>query len=167
MLCTFGPPLERRCRFILKFEDRDMDDLHFDNEPEAIAAFRSYRRRNADFCKTRLRRSDMQPEQLPKRVRDYQGHLGTAVQYLGKGHYRVEWDEPPIRATNDQRVEIPSRTVGWDFNLQRVSSSEQLYRVSEAINNDPNLWPHEGLISDADLAAALRIAAAALQREGR
>lgn len=117
-----------------------------------------------------------QPEHLPKRMRDYLGHLGTAVEYLGKGHYRVEWDEPPIRATNDeppiratndQRVVIPSRTVGWDFNLQRVSSSEQLYRVSEAINNDPNLWPHEGLISDADLVTALRIAAAALQREGR
>lgn len=39
MLCTFGPPQERRRRYILKFEDADMADMHFDDKVEAVAEF--------------------------------------------------------------------------------------------------------------------------------
>jgi hypothetical protein len=41
-LCTFGPPAERCSRFILKFEDVDVADMHFTNRSEAIRAFRSF-----------------------------------------------------------------------------------------------------------------------------
>jgi hypothetical protein len=40
MLCTFGPPNERKKRFILRFEDADKADMHFDDEAEAVAMFR-------------------------------------------------------------------------------------------------------------------------------
>lgn len=42
ILCTFGPPSERRRHWILKFEDADVDDMHFDQEYEAHDAFRRY-----------------------------------------------------------------------------------------------------------------------------
>ena len=35
-LCTFGPPSERKRRWILKFEDADVGDMHFNNETEAM-----------------------------------------------------------------------------------------------------------------------------------
>jgi hypothetical protein len=38
-LCTFGPPAERRRRWILKFEDTDASDMHFTDEAEAHAMF--------------------------------------------------------------------------------------------------------------------------------
>jgi len=37
VLTTFGPPAERRRRFIIKFEDADMADMHFICELEATA----------------------------------------------------------------------------------------------------------------------------------
>lgn len=36
MLCTDGPIANRERRWILKFEDADMGDMHFDNESEAM-----------------------------------------------------------------------------------------------------------------------------------
>jgi hypothetical protein len=39
-ICTFGPPKERRRRWIIKFEDADMGEMHFDNEHEAITKFK-------------------------------------------------------------------------------------------------------------------------------
>jgi len=39
-LCTFGPPSERQRRWILKFEDDDVDDMQFDDEAEALERFR-------------------------------------------------------------------------------------------------------------------------------
>lgn len=41
-LCTFGPPLKRKRRWILKFEDADAGDMHFDNQEEAEGAFDKY-----------------------------------------------------------------------------------------------------------------------------
>lgn len=41
-LCTYGPPNERQQYWILKFEDADVDDMHFRNSDEAYAAFRRY-----------------------------------------------------------------------------------------------------------------------------
>lgn len=41
-LCTFGPPDERERRWILKFEDVDVDDMHFTAEPDAMRAFDRY-----------------------------------------------------------------------------------------------------------------------------
>lgn len=41
-LCTFGPPTERRRRWILKFEDADVDDMHFEEREEAERAWRRY-----------------------------------------------------------------------------------------------------------------------------
>jgi hypothetical protein len=38
-LCTFGPPGERKRLWILMFEDRDMGDMYFNAEAEALAAF--------------------------------------------------------------------------------------------------------------------------------
>lgn len=38
-LCTFGPPHERKRHWILKFEDADVGDMHFDDQAEAMAAF--------------------------------------------------------------------------------------------------------------------------------
>ena len=40
MLCTFGPPLERQRRWVLTFEDADVEDMHFDNEDEAMQKFK-------------------------------------------------------------------------------------------------------------------------------
>jgi len=40
VLCTFGPPNERRKRWILKFEDTEMSDMHFDDEVEAKSCWR-------------------------------------------------------------------------------------------------------------------------------
>lgn len=42
VLCTFGPPNERKRHWILKFEDTDVGDMHFDNELTALMAFRSF-----------------------------------------------------------------------------------------------------------------------------
>lgn len=39
VLCTYGPPAERRRRWILKFEDPDVNDMHFDDEAEALIMF--------------------------------------------------------------------------------------------------------------------------------
>lgn len=39
VLCTYGPPAERKRHWILKFEDADMSDMHFDNEEEAVKRF--------------------------------------------------------------------------------------------------------------------------------
>lgn len=39
VLCTFGPPKERRRHWILKFEDTDRDDMHFDDEGQAMRMF--------------------------------------------------------------------------------------------------------------------------------
>lgn len=39
MLCTDGPPNERTRCWILKFDDRDMGDMHFDNEGDAMRAW--------------------------------------------------------------------------------------------------------------------------------
>ena len=39
VLCTFGPPANRKRRWILKFEDRDVADMHFDDEGEAMHAW--------------------------------------------------------------------------------------------------------------------------------
>lgn len=39
MLCTFGPPSERKRHWILVFEDADVDDMHFDDEGEAMRDF--------------------------------------------------------------------------------------------------------------------------------
>lgn len=41
-LCTFGPPAERERRWILKFEDADVGDMHFAAEPDAMRAFERY-----------------------------------------------------------------------------------------------------------------------------
>ena len=41
-LCTFGPPEARKRHWILKFEDTDVGDMHFDDEQEALAAFEKY-----------------------------------------------------------------------------------------------------------------------------
>lgn len=38
-LCTFGPPLERKRKFILRFEDRFRGEMFFDDEGEAVAMF--------------------------------------------------------------------------------------------------------------------------------
>jgi len=38
-LCTFGPPAQRRPHWILRFEDAEMADMHFDDEDEAMARF--------------------------------------------------------------------------------------------------------------------------------
>jgi hypothetical protein len=35
-LCTFGPPQERKPIWIVKFEDANRGEAHFDNENEAI-----------------------------------------------------------------------------------------------------------------------------------
>lgn len=39
VLCTYGPPTERKARFILKFDDADVRDMHFDDQGDAIAAY--------------------------------------------------------------------------------------------------------------------------------
>lgn len=39
MLCTYGPPSERKRHWILKFEDADKGDMHFDDEAEALRMF--------------------------------------------------------------------------------------------------------------------------------
>lgn len=39
MLCTYGPPNERKRHWILKFEDADKDDMHFEDEQEAMRMF--------------------------------------------------------------------------------------------------------------------------------
>jgi hypothetical protein len=36
MLCTYGPQAERQRHWILKFDDPDRCDMHFDNESEAM-----------------------------------------------------------------------------------------------------------------------------------
>lgn len=41
-LCTYGPPLDRKPHWILKFEDADRGEMHFDNEDEAHSAFDKY-----------------------------------------------------------------------------------------------------------------------------
>lgn len=38
-LCTYGVPSERKPVWIVKFEDADRGDAHFDNEAEAIMFF--------------------------------------------------------------------------------------------------------------------------------
>lgn len=38
-LCTFGPKAERKRRWILKFEDADVGDMHFNDQAEAEGAF--------------------------------------------------------------------------------------------------------------------------------
>jgi hypothetical protein len=38
-LCTFGPRAERKRHWILKFEDADIEDMHFDDQDEALSAF--------------------------------------------------------------------------------------------------------------------------------
>jgi hypothetical protein len=38
-LCTFGPEAERQRHWILKFEDADKSDMHFDDEAEAMKMF--------------------------------------------------------------------------------------------------------------------------------
>lgn len=42
-LCTFGPPAERKRYWILKFEDRDVGDMHFTVEPDAMRAWDRYK----------------------------------------------------------------------------------------------------------------------------
>ena len=42
VICTFGPPAERRRHWILIFEDADVGDMHFDDELEAHEAFERY-----------------------------------------------------------------------------------------------------------------------------
>ena len=39
MLCTYGPPKERKRHWILKFDDPEHGDMHFDNEDQAMRAF--------------------------------------------------------------------------------------------------------------------------------
>lgn len=41
-LCTYGPPAERKRRWILKFDDPDAGDMHFAAEPDAMRAFERY-----------------------------------------------------------------------------------------------------------------------------
>lgn len=41
-LCTFGQPAERKPQWILKFEDADVGDMHFDDEVEAIENFKRF-----------------------------------------------------------------------------------------------------------------------------
>jgi len=38
-LCTFGPPAERKRRWILRFADTDVGDMHFDDEGAAHKKF--------------------------------------------------------------------------------------------------------------------------------
>ena len=38
-LCTHGPEPERKRHWILKFEDADKEDMHFDDEAEAMKMF--------------------------------------------------------------------------------------------------------------------------------
>lgn len=40
MLCTFGPPDERKQTWVLVFEDNDMGDCVFKNEEDAMTAFK-------------------------------------------------------------------------------------------------------------------------------
>jgi hypothetical protein len=41
-LCTFGPPLERKRHWILKFEDTDVANMHFSVERDAMLAFEKF-----------------------------------------------------------------------------------------------------------------------------
>ena len=41
-LCTYGPPAERKRRWILKFEDAEVGDMHFGDEGEAMRAFATF-----------------------------------------------------------------------------------------------------------------------------
>lgn len=41
-LCTYGPPKERERHWILKFDDRDVDDMHYTVEADAMRAFERY-----------------------------------------------------------------------------------------------------------------------------
>jgi len=38
-LCTYGPQANRKRRWILKFDDRDVADMHFDDEGDAMRAW--------------------------------------------------------------------------------------------------------------------------------
>ena len=38
-LCTYGPEAERKRRWILRFDDADKGDMHFDDEAEAMKMF--------------------------------------------------------------------------------------------------------------------------------
>lgn len=55
----------------------------------------------------------MQRRPMKRRVIDNRDHsLGTAVEDLGRGCYRVEWDEPtPYQ--REARVPIPSLGFAW------------------------------------------------------
>ena len=50
---------------------------------------------------------------MRRRVYDsFADRYGTAVEHLGRGHYRIEWDEPtPHQAT--ARPEVPSKHFHW------------------------------------------------------
>lgn len=38
-LCTYGPPAERQHHWLLRFDDPDRGDCHFDNEQDAMEFF--------------------------------------------------------------------------------------------------------------------------------
>lgn len=39
ILCTYGPPHERKRRWVLRFDDPDRGEMHFDDEGEAMSMF--------------------------------------------------------------------------------------------------------------------------------
>lgn len=59
MLCTYGPPGERKRLWILKFEDADVADMHFDSEDEALETFR---RKSDSWTCTLLSTHEIQAE---------------------------------------------------------------------------------------------------------